>query len=398
MPSHIKILYHQVKPGLDCPDGIYSAYIAKLMYPKAKLIGCVYQMEPPQVHYGDTLIIVDFSFPVEVIRDWSDKYNCQITQIDHHKTLAEKISEYTMNLLLKLTGVYLQNMRKKIDMRSSSLFANMISLFDEEQQLLLAIPIFYDFLMYLKFTAFFSRLKSLPVSCDMVINLVDLLVCDQSSELKDLLAQYINKFIDLKGIYQLYSYFVEGDLIFDLNKCGAVLTWEYFFPKQPVPALLHFVDDRDLRRWRQPSSQYINEALSHLGRSFKKFKELLPLTTEELVQNYGDLGEALLNPKLTKAIALAQNAQWRNILGHRVLVVEINSLDGYYYNEVMAYLYDTYEESLFVATYMHIDDGYKFSFRSKQGSNAFDVSAIARQFGGGGHHCAAGARLKQLPW
>jgi hypothetical protein len=36
------IVYHQVKPGIDCADGITSAWVAKRKYAEADLIGASY--------------------------------------------------------------------------------------------------------------------------------------------------------------------------------------------------------------------------------------------------------------------------------------------------------------------------------------------------------------------
>lgn len=58
------ILYHQVKPGVDCPDGIAAAYIAyrKMPFPHSTdLIGCVYGEEPPNLENYRNIVIVDFS-------------------------------------------------------------------------------------------------------------------------------------------------------------------------------------------------------------------------------------------------------------------------------------------------------------------------------------------------
>ena len=418
--SNIKILYHKVRPTLDCPDGIYAAYTAKRKFPTAQLIGCIYQQEPPKVNDGDKLIIVDFSFPIEVINGWRDR-SCEVILIDHHKTLVDKVREYCTKVLMRSMGVYLQSTRNQqsasseLKQGASALLIDSVFSAVREKQEVKGQPVFQDFLTFLRFTGLFTQIKQQPVWCDRSTSINEVLDLDFSSdrpedythdqwevfkEFHTLIITQIEKFMDVKGVASLFRYFSDGELRFDNKKCGAVLTWEYFFPDEPVPALLLFAQDRDLWVWRLPHSKQINEALAHVGRTQAIYDELLPLTLEQLTNRFIDLGNILVNPKLEKAKELAAGAVWRDILGYRVLVVELQSLDAYYYNDVMEYLYTHNPDSPFVATYIKLPDdaGYKFSFRSPQIYDGFDVSSIAAKFGGGGHFFAAGAKLRKLPW
>lgn len=84
----IKIIYHEVKRGVPCPDGLASAWVAHKKYPQADLFGCCYQCPPedlPPVNAGDRLIIVDFSFPHDLLAQW-ETMGCEIELYDHHKT------------------------------------------------------------------------------------------------------------------------------------------------------------------------------------------------------------------------------------------------------------------------------------------------------------------------
>jgi hypothetical protein len=81
------IIYHQVKQGVDCPDGIMSAAIAQLANPGFELIGDWYNsngpMLPEPIGEGDELIIVDFSYAAETLLYW-EELGAKITLIDHH--------------------------------------------------------------------------------------------------------------------------------------------------------------------------------------------------------------------------------------------------------------------------------------------------------------------------
>lgn len=87
------IIYHQVKTGIDCPDGIMAAAIAA-MYLKEQgqsyqFIGDSYRHaddygdKPDRDFIGENLIIVDFSYPVHWLKYW-EAQGAKITIIDHH--------------------------------------------------------------------------------------------------------------------------------------------------------------------------------------------------------------------------------------------------------------------------------------------------------------------------
>lgn len=88
------ILYHQVKPGVDCPDGIAAAHIAyrKMPFPHSTdLIGCVYGEEPPNLESYRNIVIVDFSFPRSTIEQWGETKS--VVLLDHHKTALEMLGD-----------------------------------------------------------------------------------------------------------------------------------------------------------------------------------------------------------------------------------------------------------------------------------------------------------------
>jgi len=50
-------------------------------------------------------------------------------------------------------------------------------------------------------------------------------------------------------------------VIFDLEKSGARLAWEYFHPEQPVPLLIRHIEDTDLWRFALPGTRAFSRAL-----------------------------------------------------------------------------------------------------------------------------------------
>lgn len=105
---NIYIIYHQVKEGIDCPDGIMAAAIALMDMPDAILQGDVYrniteyEQQPDPVRYpfkpGDSLCIVDFSYPEHWLRYWEEK-GIKVVVIDHHAAKFPMLGNFENTIL-----------------------------------------------------------------------------------------------------------------------------------------------------------------------------------------------------------------------------------------------------------------------------------------------------------
>lgn len=354
--SPIKCLYHQIKPKVPCPDGIAAAWVVQKKYPKAQLIGCIHQNEPPQVNDGDLLIIVDFSFPIDVIKSW-EKRNCKIILIDHHKTLADRLYLQAKEALMPLLQDYIN-------------FPDPFFMTDSD--------ILKSFLQFTRFTNFHREARSLLLTK---------------------LEEYIDQFCTSVGIKQLSKFFTNTDTAFDVTKCGAVLTWEYFFPDVPVPAFLYLVQDRDLWQWKIPNSRELNTAFSYIGRTMEDMNTWSQLTLEQLDYYYYDLGNMLYSPKVKKAKKLAQKSHWVECWNYKFLAIGLSPAEAPFYSDVLEYLYTNNPDSKFVCSYTKLENGkYKLSFRSPQIDDSFDCARLAQSLGGGGHYHAAGTVIDYLLW
>jgi oligoribonuclease NrnB/cAMP/cGMP phosphodiesterase (DHH superfamily) len=205
-----------------------------------------------------------------------------------------------------------------------------------------------------------------------------------------------------KTAWEALQGFTQGVLRFEESKSGAVLTWEYFFD-EPVPPIFEYVCDRDLWNWKLPESRAVNEALSHFtssarltgGHPFQIFQVLETLTQEELLWLLAPVGKRLLDEKDKQARMIADRHQWRKVLGHDIPAVELKPIEGRMTSVVCELLYKQFPDAPFVACYIPQPDGNQsWSFRSDKNGGNFDVSAIAKQLGGGGHHNSAGATFK----
>lgn len=195
--------------------------------------------------------------------------------------------------------------------------------------------------------------------------------------------------------------FAGGILRFDMAKCGAILTWEYFFPNTPAPVFLEYVQDQDLWNWKLPHSEAVREAFAVLWRSFELFDKLEPMSQQEFLDYMVPIGQPRLDEKKKKVEAIASRHTWQVVAGHQVPVVVLAPDEARYRSDVCQWLYKNYPDASFTACH-RIEDGIKhWDLRSDKDGGNFDVSAIALQFGGGGHHNSAGFRKtieEDLPW
>lgn len=170
-----------------------------------------------------------------------------------------------------------------------------------------------------------------------------------------------------------------GDVIFDSNASGSVLAWKFFHPRKPVPQLLLYVQDRDLWRWKLPDSREVSAALRSYPFDFEVWNRL--------AGNSGGLideGRTILRYQAQQVAAHIKNARLQVVAGHEVPVVNATTL----MSEIGEALCTQFPDAPFSASYFVRKDGKRiWSLRSRGG---FDVGALAKTQGGGGHPAAAG--------
>ena len=184
-------------------------------------------------------------------------------------------------------------------------------------------------------------------------------------------------------------------IVLDDCKSGALLAWEYFHPDTEVPMLIKHIDDRDRWQFKLDGSKELHAALaSYRPWSFKRWNQLY----EDEAWTYGMLkaeGAAILR---------AQDQTVQQIVGHArksyiehphggdndwVFVTGLAVNSPVHQSEVGHELANQ-SGTFGLAWYLAEDNTVRCSFRS---NGDYDVSAIAKAFGGGGHRNAAGCTV-----
>lgn len=173
-------------------------------------------------------------------------------------------------------------------------------------------------------------------------------------------------------------------IIFDMDKAGCILTWEYLFPTTPPPELFYYLQDRDLWQWKLTQSKEVSAALRSYKPFFNVWDEFM---TSAGLEKLKAEGAAILRYQNQQIEAgLSQPAQMVEICGYTVPCVNCTHLISELGNELA-------KGQPFAALYFDTADKRVFSLRSAD--DGVDVSEVAKLYGGGGHARAAGFSVEK---
>lgn len=200
-------------------------------------------------------------------------------------------------------------------------------------------------------------------------------ICESANKVV-ILDHHISAQVDLEGLEASHQ---NLEVVFDMTRSGAVITWEYFH-EEPVPPLLAHIQDRDLWQFKIPESQHVNAGLMsypydfELWDGFAKNNDSLNTLIVE--------GRAINRFRSKMIETYKKKAVFGKIAGYTVPIV---SCPGVITSELLGELAVGHP---FAASYSDKVDRRGWSLRStKEGLNVADIAA---QFGGGGHPNAAG--------
>lgn len=177
------------------------------------------------------------------------------------------------------------------------------------------------------------------------------------------------------------------EIHFDMNRSGAGLTWDYFFPGEPN-WLVNYVQDRDLWKFNLPDSHVVNAFITALPYDFARFNQVFE-DGAETAKVLGRGAHAWIRYYVENTKRTATKMRF---LGHGNIPVVNAPYSSI--SEVVGELCEQ-EQSEFAVGWQWRDGTVTYSLRSRGG---FDVAALAQTMGGGGHKAASGFRSEKLPW
>lgn len=173
--------------------------------------------------------------------------------------------------------------------------------------------------------------------------------------------------------------------LFDMDRSGAQIAWDFFHPQSNRHTLVNYVGDRDLWRFNLPGSREVNAYIFAHTYDFETWNDLA--TTLSFDIQIGIRGGQAIEKKHHKDVAelVAAFRRRMTIGGHDVWVANLPYTLTSDAGNLMA------QGEPFAACYWDTATHRVFSLRSTP--DGLDVSAIAKRYGGGGHRHAAGFQM-----
>ena len=175
--------------------------------------------------------------------------------------------------------------------------------------------------------------------------------------------------------------------IFDMNESGASLTWKHFFNCEPPPLLVRYIKDRDLWKFNEYKSKEVNAFIQSFEMTIDNYDILnnyLGSRSSTHLDEAIVAGTALLRYQDKLVKDMCKNFIIRKIGGYEIPVVNASVLFSEVGHELCLKGLFT---KLFSAYYFDRNNKRQWGLRS---IGDFDVSEIAKKYGGGGHRNAAG--------
>ncbi|WP_457643668.1 DHH family phosphoesterase [Persephonella sp.] len=170
--------------------------------------------------------------------------------------------------------------------------------------------------------------------------------------------------------------------VFNNNRSGASLTWEYIFGTQP-PWIVRYVEDQDIWTWKYgEKTKYVNLYLLPMTNKPEEIVRLFDEPVEELIEK-GKIIASFTDYLINRFVERAKETPVK--IG-RYLVKGYNT--NYFQSEIGNILATKHDQAVLLFNIQGTD--VKMSFRSNTGHSP-DALDLAKELGGGGHRNAAGA-------
>jgi len=158
----------------------------------------------------------------------------------------------------------------------------------------------------------------------------------------------------------------------------------FFFPGEPVPPLIQFVEDRDLWLWKVPDSKAFNVAQDMVPFEFADWEKLLD---PDQIKNQIEKGKTILQYKdsiVNRICEKAVKVMWN---GRRVY-----SVNSCVFQSEVGNVLSSRDDCDFAVIWDYNQEEKYFGVSLRSSNDVDDVSVVAKKQGGGGHPRAAGLR------
>lgn len=192
-------------------------------------------------------------------------------------------------------------------------------------------------------------------------------------------------------------------VIFDMNRSGAGILCDELEREAgqragshaPRPQggrsiwLVDYIEDRDLWKFKLPLSREVAAFYASVPMTFGEWDAIEALGPMKVAES----GRAIQRYIDQYGVKSREQARFEEIGGYKVPTINVPYMNA---SDHVGRLAEENLDAPFAAGYFRKRDGtWQFSLRSRGG---FDVSEVAKKYGGGGHPGAAGFEVEELPW
>lgn len=175
---------------------------------------------------------------------------------------------------------------------------------------------------------------------------------------------------------------------FDMEKSGAMLTWDFCYPDLPPPEMFRYLQDRDLWKFEFKETRPFSLYLRSFEYDFDIWAIILTQMNDQedsaRIMDHARMIERFYNRRISD---ICSTKVWKKIGTFEVPIV----FCPYAFASDAAHeLLQQEPTAPFAAAVVDAYGGRSYSLRSTDDRE--DVAKIAEQFGGGGHRNAAGFR------
>jgi oligoribonuclease NrnB/cAMP/cGMP phosphodiesterase (DHH superfamily) len=179
---------------------------------------------------------------------------------------------------------------------------------------------------------------------------------------------------------------------FDMDRSGAGMSWDHFFPGRDRPWHVDYIETRDIWTWKWPTAKAVLAFIDTLPISFETYDKLFD--GDITFGDCRDKGEAIIDyiDQYNSETVLASMRKITFQAPDGQIHIDIPVVNTSHWG-ISSLLNGIADGHPFVLAYFKRNDGkYQYSGRVSANSD-FDVSKLAKSFGGGGHAKASGFTL-----
>lgn len=176
--------------------------------------------------------------------------------------------------------------------------------------------------------------------------------------------------------------------VFDMDRSGAGIAWDWFFLGKPRPWLVNCVEDRDLWKFSLPLTKAQMAYIASIPMNLEFWEEL----SQEGAEDVAVYGRSILKYIENYGHKSIEHASMHELGGYAFWIINVSYQNCSDHLDLMMKVKDWPLSAYF---FLRGDGKWQFGMRSR---GDFDVSEVAKKYGGGGHKNAAGFVVDELPW